>query len=87
MRPPQLLYLSLTTIALAKLGTSVCFIRPKGPQPATFGDVQTLTNLIDLWSEHMFWGHKGRGADGICHAGTADVKPEQIIMAEEYAGM
>ena len=87
MRPPQLLYLSFTIITLATLGTAVCFIRPKGPQPATFGHIQTLINLIDVWSEHMYWGHKGKGTAGICHAGTADVKLEQIILTEDYAAM
>jgi len=85
IRPPQLLYLSFTLIAVALLGTTVCFIRPSGPQPATFGHIQTLTNLIDFWSEHMFWEHKGVGNDGICHAGTADKELEQIVMTKVYA--
>lgn len=85
MRPPQLLYLSIAMIIVAVLGTYVCFTKPKGPQPAAFGHVQTLVNLIDEWDEHLFWGHKGRGTDGICHAGTANVELENVVMTEEYA--
>jgi len=85
MRPPQLLYLSFAFMALAALGTYLCFSRPKGPQPAAFGHVQTLTNLIDDWNEQLHWGDKGQGIDGIHHAGTANSELPPIIMTEEYA--
>ncbi|KAG1726002.1 uncharacterized protein EDB91DRAFT_1061907 [Suillus paluster] len=42
--------------------------RPRGPQPAAYGHLQTLANLVDEWSPVMWWGHK---EDGLlyCHAG------------------
>ncbi len=88
MRPPQLLYLSIALVVLAGLGTFVCLTKPKGPQPAAFGHVQTLANLIDEWSEPsepLFWGSKGRGVRGICHAGTSSSPLKEVDMAEVYA--
>jgi len=85
MRPPQLLYLSIALVVLAGLGTFVCLTKPKGPQPAAFGHVQTLANLIDEWSEPLFWGSKGRGVRGICHAGTSSSPLKEIDLAEVYA--
>jgi len=87
MRPPQLLYLSFALIIVAGLGTHLCFARPKGPQPAAFGHVQTLINLIDDWNEHLYWGDKGQGIDGIRHAGTANSELPPVIMTEEYAAI
>lgn len=85
MRQPQILYMSIAIIVLAVFGTFLCFKRPKGPQPATFGHVQTLVNLIDDWNENMFWGHKGCDTNGICHAGTAHSQLGKITMTEVYA--
>ena len=85
MRPPQLLYMSIAIVLLALLGTFLCFAKPKGPQPAAFGHVQTLVNLIDEWYEKVFWGHKGKGINGVCHAGTASSPLPKIMMVEEYA--
>ena len=47
LRPPQLLYLAIGMAIMAGLATFLCFKGPKGPQPATFGHVQTLVNLVD----------------------------------------
>lgn len=41
--------------------TAVVLYQPKGPQPAAYGHVQTLANLIDEWSPTMWWGHKDGG--------------------------
>ncbi|KAG2038601.1 hypothetical protein BDR03DRAFT_1009822 [Suillus americanus] len=48
--------------------TFVALRRHHSPQPAAYGHVQTLANLVDEWSPVMWWGHK---EDGIpyCHAG------------------
>ena len=62
MRPPQIFYLAVGTVLLAVTSSTCALWRPKGPQPATFGHLQTLVDLIDEWPEekqHMFWGHKG----------------------------
>ena len=48
--------------------TVIVLYRPKGPQPAAYGHVQTLANLIDEWSPTMWWGHKDSGVP-FFHAG------------------
>ncbi|KAG1719669.1 hypothetical protein EDB19DRAFT_1918659 [Suillus lakei] len=65
--------------------TLIALRRPCGPQPATYGHVQTLTNLVDEWSPVMWWGHK---EDGIpyCHAGTSDHPLPDVKMDCVYAG-
>jgi hypothetical protein len=50
--------------------------RPHGAQPATYGHLQTLVDLVDEWaldSQAMWWGDKGvRDEDpSIRHSGTA----------------
>lgn len=44
------------------LGEYLVRTRPTGPQPAAFGHLQTLVDLIDDWDirsgEHLFWGQK-----------------------------
>ena len=83
LRPPQLLYLAVGMAVLALFATFLCFKEPKGPQPATFGHVQTL---VDEWSSLMFWGDKGLRAegDGIRHAGTANVSLEPVLTGALY---
>ena len=84
LRPIQIFYLTLCTAILALIATFICFRRPEGPQPATYGHLQTLADLIDEWSPHMYWGHKAVG--NVCHAGTS-AKPLQIIrMDRQYSG-
>ncbi|KAI4129669.1 MAG: hypothetical protein LQ347_003685 [Umbilicaria vellea] len=64
MRPPQIIYLSIGAALLASFVSALAFWQPKGAQPATFGHLQTLVNLIDEWpeeGEHMFWGRKAGG--------------------------
>lgn len=61
MHPPQIIYLSFGAVLLASFVSVCAFWKPKGPQPATFGHLQTLVNLIDEWPEvreTMFWGRK-----------------------------
>lgn len=50
-------------IALAVFSAFFTFLatrRPRNPQPATYGHIQTLANLIDNWPPNMrmWWGHK-----------------------------
>jgi len=65
----QIGILCMTLLAFTCLLTFMALRRPRGPQPATYGHLQTLANLVDEWSPVMWWGHK---EDGIpyCHAGT-----------------
>ena len=62
MKAPQIFYLGGGTAVLAIFTTICAFWRPKGPQPAAFGHLQTLADLVDMWpnvNERMFWGQKG----------------------------
>ncbi|KAJ8590765.1 hypothetical protein M405DRAFT_815528, partial [Rhizopogon salebrosus TDB-379] len=66
--------------------TVIALHRPRGPQPAVYGHLQTLANLIDERSPVMWWGHK---EDGIpyCHAGTSDHALPPVKMDCVYAGL
>ncbi|KAG1739821.1 uncharacterized protein EDB91DRAFT_1248578 [Suillus paluster] len=65
--------------------TLVARHRPRGPQPATYGHLQTLANLVDEWSSVMWWGHKADG-NPYCHAGTSDQPLPKVKMDCVYAG-
>lgn len=88
LRVPQILYLCIGMALLAAFATFLCFRKPSGPQPATFGHVQTLVNVVDEWSLLMFWGDKGViDSNGEArHAGTAGLPLEPIVMGAIYAG-
>ncbi|KAG2357276.1 hypothetical protein BDR07DRAFT_1298167 [Suillus spraguei] len=68
MYTAQIWNLCIALFIFACFLTFIALRRPRGPQPATYGHVQTLANLVDEWSPVMWWGHK---EDGIpyCHAG------------------
>ena len=55
LRPPQLLYLAVGMTLMAGFAALLCFKGPSGRQPATFGHVQTLVDLVDEWSLLVFW--------------------------------
>ena len=86
MRPPQILYLSFSLTILAIFGTFLCRKPSKGPQPATFGHVQTLIDLIDEWNEPMYWGHKGWVDNEVGHAGTSGSEIPEVRIDVLYAG-
>ncbi|KAG2071884.1 hypothetical protein BDR04DRAFT_1153893 [Suillus decipiens] len=81
----QIYNLCIALFIFACLFTFVALHRPRGPQPAAYGHVQTLANLVDKWSPVMWWGHK---EDGIlyCHAGTSDHPLPDVNMDRVYAG-
>ena len=66
--------------------------RPSGPQPAAWGNYQTLADMIDDWSSDpagkFWWGDKGVGDDGVRHAGTSMRRDElgDLMMDAVYAG-
>ncbi|KAG2131076.1 hypothetical protein BD769DRAFT_622609 [Suillus cothurnatus] len=73
--------------ALIVFAILVCFSamrRPRGPQPVTYGHLQTLANLVDEWSPVMWWGHKQDGP--YCHAGTSNQPLPDVKMDCVYAG-
>lgn len=62
-------YLAVALFILATTFTFLATRRPRGPQPVAYGHVQTLANLVDVWSPTMWWGHKG-GGKPLCYAGA-----------------
>ncbi|KAG2071889.1 hypothetical protein BDR04DRAFT_1117339 [Suillus decipiens] len=85
MYTAQIWNLCIALFIFACFFTFVALRRPRGPQPAAYGHVQTLANLVDEWSPVMWWGHK---EDGIpyCHAGTSDHPLPDVKMDCVYAG-
>lgn len=49
VRIPQVCYTAITLFSLSVLTTCLALYRPSGPQPATFGHIPTLIDLIDVW--------------------------------------
>ncbi|KAI9850596.1 MAG: hypothetical protein M1838_005381 [Thelocarpon superellum] len=90
MRPPQIFYLCVGGLALAFGVTACAFWRPPGPQPATYGHIQTLVDLVDEWpemDETMFWGRKmaspwagGSGSSGV------DMERERATLLGQSGG-
>ncbi|KAG1897749.1 uncharacterized protein F5891DRAFT_1241527 [Suillus fuscotomentosus] len=85
MYTAQIWNLCIALFIFACFFTFVALRRPCGPQPAAYGHLQTLANLVDEWSPVMWWGHK---EDGIpyCHAGTSDRPLPDVKMECIYAG-
>jgi hypothetical protein len=87
LRPPQLLYLSFGATVLATFTTFLGFQRPSGEQPATFGHVQNLVDLVNEWHLLLFWGDKGVSGEGeFRHAGTASHPLDKIQKDALYEG-
>ncbi|KAG0696716.1 hypothetical protein DFH29DRAFT_1024640 [Suillus ampliporus] len=82
----QIWNLCIALFVFACFFTVVALRRPCGPQPAAYGHLQTLANLMDESSPVMWWGHK---EDGIpyCHAGTSDHPLPDVKMNCVYAGL
>lgn len=91
-----ILSLSATMFFLACFTTFEANASPKGPQPAAFGHLQTLADLIDEWDEHtMWWGEKNteplspsttEAVVKSLHAGTAGKHLRPVKMTAFYAG-
>ncbi|KAF7979525.1 hypothetical protein HWV62_42104 [Athelia sp. TMB] len=74
-RPPQiasqLFYLAGALFIFAFGMTAMVLRHPSGVQPAAFGHIQTLANVIDVWAPRIWWGYKVTNVyNG--HAGTSD---------------
>lgn len=65
--------------------TVVVLRQPKGPQPAAYGHVQTLANLIDEWSPTMWWGHKKNGYT-FYHAGECLGRSFALSVVDRLVG-
>lgn len=83
---PQAVWFTLAFGIFTAAMVYIAWSRPVGPQPATYGHLQTLIDLIDAWSVTLYWGHKGQGEDGVAHAGTSDSRLLSIDMDSLYSG-
>jgi hypothetical protein len=87
-----LLTVSAAFLAVGIFAEYLLRAQPKGPQPATYGDVRALVALVDddSWGhERIFWGDKGEctRARGIRVAGTAGKKLDELKMNIAYLGL
>lgn len=75
VRLPFALAYGGSALLVALFVTYLAFRTPKGPQPAAFGHIQTLADLVDDWSTNakgrFWWGGKDGNGDGTGHAGTS----------------
>jgi hypothetical protein len=82
----------IVATALAIFTSYLAFRRPKGCQPASWGHLQTLANLVDDWNVssegHLWWGDKRSNYEDVRHAGTSGTLEDigQIHMHALYAG-
>lgn len=64
-------YVICTTIFASAI-TFLTFMKPKGPQPATYGHIQTIADVIGDWTleknGRFWWGDKGC-REAVRHAG------------------
>jgi hypothetical protein len=88
----RLIIYALLAIMFGLFATVLAFWKPTGPQPVTWGHLQTLADLIDDWTVNLdgrlWWGDKGLNFDGVQHAGTSSKKDDlgKIIMTHLYSG-
>jgi hypothetical protein len=88
----RILISSCLAIFLALFATYISRRRPGGPQPSTWGNLQTLVDLIDDWDTdkdgEFWWGDKGVRPGGIRHAGTSKTRDHlgAIDMNAFYSG-
>ncbi|KAG2033647.1 hypothetical protein BDR03DRAFT_1014162 [Suillus americanus] len=85
MNTPQIWNLCMALFLFACFFTFVALRRPRGPQPAAYGHLQTLANFGRVVACDVV-GHKEDGTP-YCHAGTSDKGPlPDVKMDCIYAG-
>ncbi|KZP21091.1 hypothetical protein FIBSPDRAFT_931911 [Athelia psychrophila] len=67
----QIWNLAIALIVVTIGMSFLAFYRPRGLQPVTFGHIQTLADVIDVWAPRIWWGYKVTN-ESIGHAGTSD---------------
>ena len=87
VRTAPVFVLTALLALLAQFGTWLANDRPRGPQPAAYGHLQTLADLIDDWRGTKYWGDKGvvPGLD-IRHAGTLHRRLKPPLTGAKYGG-
>ncbi|KAL2212045.1 hypothetical protein CC79DRAFT_1393294 [Sarocladium strictum] len=89
--PSRLLLFAIVSAVTAAFTTLLAFWQIRSPQPAAWGNLQTLADLVDDWRTidgNLWWGDKGNEDGTIRHAGTG-YTPEtvsKIDMEVYYAG-
>jgi hypothetical protein len=89
MRYARLLVYTILIIAFAAFVTFLVYHRPRSMQPAAWGHLQTLTDLVDDWAldedGRLWWGDKGvvDPVEGIRHAGTGPNKETLSLIARD----
>ena len=74
-RALPLFVLAGTAAAVASFGELLLRRKPKGPQPATYGHLQTIVDGVDDWGDggngKLYWGSKGFNLHGQAVVGTS----------------
>lgn len=91
--PLPLFTLTGMALLLALFATYLAYQKPRGPQPATYGDFKRLAQLIDDWGDgagsKLYWGDKGEVGE-FKQAGTSSVAKSLTGIETEgtlYVGM
>jgi hypothetical protein len=89
--PTRLLVFAIVSVVTAAFTTLLAFWQIRSPQPAAWGNLQTLADLVDDWRTidgNLWWGDKGNGDGTVRHAGTgyAPETVSKIDMEAYYAG-
>jgi len=79
-RPIPLWALAACALFISLSVTWMVRYKPRGPQPAAYGHLQTLANLVDDWGTGedttLYWGDKGENGNGSRHAGTSSSRDQ-----------
>lgn len=81
--PLKTWYFAISFAVLSAGMTVLANWKPRDGQPATYGHIQTLADLVDEWPrETMWWGHKGEiehGGQRLGHAGEDFIHNTRLI--------
>ncbi|KAK3339947.1 hypothetical protein B0T25DRAFT_574824 [Lasiosphaeria hispida] len=85
-----LLTIAILFLILGLFSEYLIRVKPKGLQPATYGDIQALAALVDDWGhDTIFWGDKGEyeRIEGVRVAGTAGTRLAGLRAGVMYIGL
>jgi hypothetical protein len=78
--------LTALLLLLATSAEALARYKPKGPQPATYGDLRLLAELMDeMEHETIFWGDKGE-INGVRITGTSGTSLPGVRSSSLYYG-
>jgi hypothetical protein len=79
--------LAVSMLFLALFAEYLARVKPKGPQPATYGNLQAIEDLVDSWGHGtIWWGDKGNHGY-VRRAGTADYPLPEMQVNALYRGI